>query len=182
MVTWPVQASALVACCFLIASASPSSAQSTYLAPVPASPGVACGDTAPDCAAICKDSAGACRSRTPIGDYLRCTCNFTLPQCAVCCRSADLIMLCRANCKSTCGLCDSQSEAMSTSTTAGVPSLSPRMQPPSAYGRRSGTLSPSLCTFSCVDIPPPGSPITCAEQVQIVQIVELTASAILQKY
>lgn len=51
--------------------------------------------------------------------------------------------------------------------TAGAPSPSKAMQLPLAYGVRSGTLSPSPCTFSCVDIPPPDSPFTCAEQVNV---------------
>ena len=83
MVTRPVLTTALVGYFVLFAVATPSSAQSDYLAPVPVPAGAACGDTAPDCAAICKDSAGACQSRTPIGDYLRCNQHLILPQCAL---------------------------------------------------------------------------------------------------
>lgn len=83
MVTRPVQATGLAVYLVLIAIMSPSSsAQFDYLAPAPAPADVACDDTAPDCAAICntnRDSAGACQSRTPIGDYLRCT--LALPYC-----------------------------------------------------------------------------------------------------
>lgn len=167
MVTSLVQAPVAIACLLLIASASSASAQSYYLAPIPAPASSSCGDTAPDCAAICntcRGSEGACQSSTPIGDYLRCLCCSKV----LSARCLQLIILhCRANCKSTCGLCDSPSNIPSTFTAAGVPSPSKGMQLPLAYGVRSGTLSPSPCTFSCVDIPPPDSPFTCAEQVSL---------------
>ena len=73
---------------------------------------------------------------------------------------------CRTNCKATCGLCGTQPVASSASSvSAAVPSPSRTLQIPLAYA--SGTLIPSPCSFSCVDIAPPGSPAySCAQQAR----------------
>ena len=76
----------------------------------------------------------------------------------------------RTNCKSTCYLCDMPAAPLASATPAEVPSPSQTSHLPLAYASNTlsrSVLSPSPCSFSCVDIPPPSSPYTCAEQVSM---------------
>ena len=149
-------------------------AQPDFLAPIPAPAGSPCDDTAPDCSDICgahSGSASACSLDTPIGDYLRCGLMMDKHQLLARHTAADVpqhslivYALCRTNCKAICKLCDTQPTTSSKPpASAAVPAVSPTSQLPLRYA--SAMLSPSPCSFSCVDIPPPSSPYTCAEQV-----------------
>ena len=75
MATRLFQASIALLLLVVTASEVAAPARPDYLAPIPASGGTACGDTAPDCMDVCtayNSSARACQLQSRIGDYLRC--------------------------------------------------------------------------------------------------------------